>query len=181
MGVGQSLAGSTAGASNELVDGAMNRRRLAWDPGKKGGWALLVGTDLIEWGRILVTKTKPPQYDYRAIRQVFLDTEPDVCIIEKVNAHASPNASAIFSLGGCFEMLKCIAILCEVAIEFAPPGSKGGWPQEMVTGPDKSCKEAHMADAARLFPCAYADMQIKANEGAADAILMAEWARRRNL
>jgi hypothetical protein len=165
----------------QTLDGVFNRRRLAFDPGKKGGWALLVGTSLIEWGRLPVTKTKPPAYDYRAIRQIILDARPDVCIIEKVNAHASPQASAIFSLGGCFEMLKCIATLCDVAVEFAPPGGKTGWPQIMVSGKKKSCKVAHMEDAARLFPCCYQDMQIKANEGAADSILMAEWSRRRNL
>ena len=159
----------------------MSKRRLAFDPGKTGGWALLDDDLLVEWGRMPVTKSKPPRYDYKAIDDLYAQYRPDQCVIEKVNAHASPSASGAFSLGGCFEMLAAVAALRSCPVVYAPPQGKAGWPQEMVSGPNKADKAAHRDDAARLFPEFLKDSRVKANDGPADAILMAEWARRRNL
>ena len=151
---------------------------LAFDPGKSGGWALLNGNKLIEWGRMPVTKTKPPKYDYLAISELFLGFDPELCVIEGVNAHACPSSSAAFALGGCFYMLECLATIHATAIVLAPPAK---WTKEMVSGKNKKDKAMHLADAGRLFPEFYKDSKVKANDGIADAILMAEWARRANL
>jgi len=155
------------------------KSRLAFDPGKTGGWALLDEKGkLVEWGRMPVTKEKPAGYDYKAILDIFGEYGPQQCVVEKVNAHAAPNASAAFSLGGCFEMLKCCAAAYGVPVVYAVPNK---WTKEMVSGPKKNDKAAHLADAARLFPEFLEDSRVKANDGVADAILMAEWARRNNL
>lgn len=155
------------------------KSRLAFDPGKKGGWALLDEKGkLVEWGRMPVTTERPASYNHWAISLLFEEWEPHQCVIEKVNAHAAPNASAAFSLGGCFEMLRCIATLRGCPVVYAVPNK---WTKEMVSGPKKNDKAAHLADAARLFPEFLEDSRVKANDGVADAILMAEWARRNNL
>ena len=151
---------------------------LAFDPGKSGGWALLNGNKLIEWGRMPVTKTKPPKYDYLAISELFLGFEPELCVIEGVNAHACKSKSSAFSLGGCYEMLQCLAVIHATPIVFANPTA---WTRAMVSGAKKKDKAMHMLDAERLFPECREDMKIKNNDGIADAILMAEWARRSNL
>lgn len=152
-------------------------RILTWDPGKKGGWALLDDRELVEWGRMPLILKK--EYDIDEINRLMIELEPDVIGIELVNAHAAPNASAVFSLGGCYAMLRTLAHLTGKRVVQPQPAK---WVKEMVPGKKKGDKkEKHLLAAARLFPETAKDMAIKANDGVADAILMAEYVRRMNL
>lgn len=152
-------------------------RRLTFDPGKKGGWALLDDRELVEWGRIPLILKK--EYDWAEIEGLMHDLAPDQIGIENVNAHAAPSASAVFSLGGCYHCLRLLAGRTGKKVILIQPTM---WVKEMVPGKKKGeGKEKHLLNAARLFPVAAKDMSIKANDGVADAILMAEYARKHNL
>lgn len=152
-------------------------RRLAFDPGKKGGWALLDDRNLVEWGRTPLILRK--EYDWAEIDRLITELGPDIVAIEKVNAHATPNASSAFSLGGCYHCLLLLAGRSGARIVLPQPAK---WVKEMVAGKKKGDgKEKHLLAAAQLFPVAAKDMCVKNNDGVADAILMAEFVRRRGL
>lgn len=102
--------------------------------------------------------------------------EPIKCVLEKVNAMPGQGVVSMFNFGQNFGFIQGVLKACEIPFELVPPQK---WKKEFsVTGDKNTSIEV----AKRLFP----GVQLKAStrctkdhDGMAEALLMAEYARRR--
>jgi len=147
---------------------------IAFDPGKTGGYAIMdtsLANPLIEWGIMpLVGK----EFDERAL--YLLMDECDKVFIEKVTCGACKGRASAFSFGGGFYLLRGIAVGLGLPYELVTPRS---W-QVLTPGrkQGKEAKDQSRAMAMQLFPECAGECKLKKNDGIAEAILIAEYARR---
>lgn len=147
---------------------------IAFDPGKTGGYATMdtsLATPLIEWGAMpLVGK----DFDGRTIRTLMEDC--DKVFIEKVTSFACMGQFSAFQFGTGWGILQGIAVGLGLSYELVTPKQ---W-QVMTTGRQKGAegKNQSRAMAMQLFPECAKECKLKSNDGIAEAILIAEYARR---
>jgi crossover junction endodeoxyribonuclease RuvC len=143
------------------------------DPGLKGA---LVGLDskggLLWWRRMPVLNKK--EIDAISIHR-WLEGKVRVCI-EKVHAMPKQGVTSMFTFGMGYGMVRAaIEIACAPCHLVTPQR----WQKVMLDGMDRSnTKEAAVTKAVQLWPELRVPLMIKANQGVADAALMAEYGRR---
>jgi len=144
------------------------------DPGKNGA---VVG--LGKSGAVLMTERMPK--DIGSTAYILKTASPDFVVIEKAQAMPGQGVSSMFKYGCHFgEILGVLATL-RIPHELVTPRT---WTKAMHQGtaggePKKRSLEA----ARRLFPGVNLVPQgcRKPHDGIIDALLIAEWARRKNV
>jgi crossover junction endodeoxyribonuclease RuvC len=148
------------------------------DPGAKGGIAAI-------WGDKPTNAIPMPygdgEYDVQAICK-YLDYDKDevrcMCVMEKVHSMPKQGVASTFAFGKGFGILIGILGALEIPAMLVPPQA---WKKVMLAGEDKSDKGSSIRVARRLFPGVSLKASSKCrtdHDGMAEALLLAEYARR---
>ena len=141
------------------------------DPGKKGGYALIDDTGARAY----------PWDDQRFIEDMRvtanrLDDTAMACV-EKVGAHPRQGVTSMFTFGQGFGYILGVLAALGIGVQLVPPGT---WKKEFsLIGKDKA---ASVEVCKRLFPGVNllpTEKCRKDSDGMAEALLMAEYARRK--
>lgn len=141
------------------------------DPGKSGGLALIrVDSFDLEFIRVC------PYSDSELIDMTFeIKDEPCKVVLEKVGAMPGQGVTSMFSFGQSFGFIRGVLEAYGIPYELVPPQK---WKKEFSVTKDKNTS---VNAAKRLFPAVglkRTDRCTKDHDGMAEALLMAEYARR---
>lgn len=145
------------------------------DPGKNGGIAVM--HKISENGALWTSAyTYSEDTVLRVAKECAELGEPIKCVLEKVNAMPGQGVTSMFNFGMNFGFIQGVLSANEISYELVPPQK---WKKEFSVTGDKNTS---IQVAKRLFPT----INLKATErckkehdGMAEALLMAEYARRR--
>lgn len=162
------------------------RIRVGIDVGKDGGIVIFSNRDIV------LKMTMPcigNQIDLCCIRSVFLDyVENDIhAVIEDVHALFGASAKATFNFGWSLGVLE--GLLAGMGISYTKIAPKV-WQKEMwqgvvpiyKSGKTIDTKATSLLSAKRLFPkedLRKSERSVKPHDGIVDALLMAEYCRRK--
>ena len=149
------------------------------DPGKKGGYAVIRivperedDVRVFAWDdRLFIEEMR----GVAALAQEF----PEKCVacVEKVGAHPGQGVTSMFTFGQGFGYILGVLAALEIGVQLVPPGT---WKREFsLIGKDKA---ASVEACKRLFPgvdLRPTEKCRKDSDGMAEALLMAEYARRK--
>lgn len=153
----------------------MNKKVRAWvgiDPGKSGAMAVIWNDETLQ--PTLIEYTGP--LCYKTSLCDTLRTEIRV-VVERLFARPGKlsSAKANFELGRCMGELETMLSMCGIPFQEVTPQA---WQKEFGISGDK---QTHIDCAKRLFPgvsLKRSEKCVKDFDGYADALLMAEYARR---
>jgi crossover junction endodeoxyribonuclease RuvC len=132
---------------------------------------------------IKVAKTKGSKREYllAVMRDLVLGFAAayDVGLIamEKVHSMPKQGVSSMFTMGEGVGVWKMLLVCSRLPHEFVTPQA---W-KKVIGLPVKAEKGDAIIKAGQLFPDAAPFLARKKDDGRADALLIAEWARRRSL
>lgn len=139
------------------------------DPGQNGGVALISedGEEVFAWDDDLFINT---------MRELYTAEEKAVAAVEKVGSMTGQGVKSTFKFGKSAGFIEGVLSALDIPYQLVPPQT---WKREFSLGSDKNqsinvCK--------RLFPkvnLLRTDKCRKEHDGMAEALLMAEYARRR--
>lgn len=152
---------------------------LGIDPGMKGGLAIVAGEGAL---CTYIRMPENPLSIVRHIRGKMLDTDGKiVAIIEKAQAMPKQGVSSMFSYGQGYGFLLGALTTLDIPYHEVRPAE---WKKTMLEGvADKKDKGASILACERIFP----SVELiphgckKPHDGIAEAILIAEYGRRKNL
>lgn len=142
---------------------------LGIDPGRKGGFAVLNDTQIETY------QAFDKQSFINACYFLSRKQEKTRCCIEKVHAMPKQGAVSMFTFGELYGWLKGVLDAYEISYQEVPPQT---WKKEFGLN---SKKEKSIEVCKQLFP----DANLvphgchKEHDGIAEALLMAEYARRK--
>ena len=137
------------------------------DPGKHGAMAIIDG------GNVNVVPFDKDEY-LRKLAELV--TEPAFCVLEHVGAMPGQGVTSMFSFGESFGWLEGVLDCYSIPYELVRPAK---WKKAFSVTGDKNTS---VAVAKRLFPdvsLRRTDRCRKDDDGMAEALLMAEYARRK--
>lgn len=139
------------------------------DPGKKGAFAV------IHKARILSAEPFDRPTAVRLFHSIARFPEPAVCCLEKVHAMPKQGAVSMFNFGENYGWWKGLLDACRISYQEIPPQT---WKKEFGLNSEK---EKSIDVCRQLFPEAelVPPNCRTAHDGLAEAILMAEYARRK--
>lgn len=155
------------------------------DPGLDGAVAILHEDDRAEfYDTPTVRLGRKRDYDLPGM-QVILERldDLDTCIerplvgLERVHSMPGQGVASMFSFGGGFRAWEMALVCLRLPYELVPPQR---WKAAMMDGQPKD-KDASRIVACRLFPQATAELKLQKWHGRADALLIAEYLRRRKI
>lgn len=146
------------------------------DPGQKGAIVLVEGPDV----EYLLMPYVAKELDCRLIFQWIKDRSPDLVVLERQLGMAGQGRTSIFSTAKSYGELRAITEIIEAPYLTPLPSQ---WTKQMLEGVPgkKGDKSRNIAASRRLFP--KVDMtpgrRVKPHDGIADALLLAEFGRRK--
>ena len=145
-----------------------------WDPGKKGGYGSVDEEGrIVEYGRMPILAKA---YDEQAIREFVVSCGH--VAIEKVGARPGQGGVSNFTFGDGYGLLRGTASGTATPYTLVLPQT---WQKVMLAGMNKDdTKAAAVQRCLQLWPETAEFFRVKANQGASDALLVAEWLRRQN-
>ena len=149
---------------------------LAIDPGKSGAVCLLVGDIPILYDTPVMNDGKKNQYDLPEMYKMFREAValyPEVtAIIEEVGPMPGQGVTSMYSMGYGSGLWHMLLVCLDIPFRRVRPQE---WKKEFgLKGKDKG---ASILRAKELFP--KADIRLKKHDGRAEALLLAEFCRRR--
>ena len=144
------------------------------DPGKNGGYAF-IDTDS---GKIDVSPWDEHRFknDMKFISNAFEPGEEIRCCLEKVGAMPGQGVTSMFSFGTGYGFIQGVLTAFEIPYQLVPPQT---WKKVFSLN---SNKQTSIEVCQRLFPnisLYRTDRCKKPHDGMAEALLMAEFARRK--
>lgn len=143
------------------------------DPGKNGGYALTDGNTIIN---VLPWDDHCFVNDMKFIYNAY-ETQSEVrCCVEKVGAMPGQGVTSMFSFGKSAGFIEGVLAAYEIPYQLVPPQT---WKKEFSLN---SNKQTSIEVCQRLFPdvnLMRTDRCKKPHDGMAEAVLMAEYARRK--
>lgn len=163
----------------------MSKRYLGIDIGLKGGIALLYNGKATGQKMPVLGK----EVDASDIIKIINDYNPDHVVFEKLGVIFGTSKTTAFSMGKQSGIIET-ACIC-AGIPYTAVRAKE-WQKDMFTGVTEAkrsngkrdTKAMALTACKRIFPGAELTMSARAtkpHDGYVDAILMAEWAKRKNL
>lgn len=141
------------------------------DPGKNGGIAILEG----EIGHVDLIHVLP-YTDLEMLRTAdILNGEDCMAVVEKVGAMPGQGVTSMFNFGQGFGYIRGVLEAKRIPYELVPPQK---WKKEFSVTSDKN---SSIEVCKRLFPMVNlkrTERCTKDHDGMAEALLMAEYARR---
>lgn len=153
---------------------------LGIDPGLQGAIAFIGPSGLVDVKKIPVIKLdKKNTYDiqglYRIIKEYTTQPSNFEVIVEKSHAMPGQGVTSMFTTGYGFGLILGILTALKLSYQVVHASK---WKKEMLEGMPKG-KEASTIIVSRMFPEFYASNPRKKDHNIADAILIAEWGRRK--
>ena len=148
-------------------DGAV---RIGIDPGKKGGYVVLVGE------KCLRACAWDDDEFVECMRQVSQMVTAARAVVEKVGAMPGQGVTSMFSFGKSAGFIEGVLSAFDIPYQLIPPSV---WKKEFSLTHDKS---QSISVCKRLFPSVSllpTERCKKDSDGIAEALLMAEYARRK--
>jgi hypothetical protein len=144
---------------------------LGIDPGVRGGIAYVSGHDAEAWPMPIIGN----EIDVAAIRRLLLDIKPDVAIIEKALVMPRQGGVSAYTIGRNYGMLLTLLLVHQIRTEEVSPSQ---WKKSMGVSSDK---DSSIMLASKLFPTVelVVSGRRKHHDGLAEALLLAEYGRRR--
>jgi len=141
------------------------------DPGMAGGIAAYGWNSqkLVAYSRmptIMIGQKK--HVDAAFVHRFMVDVDADVVVIEQVHAMPGQGVTSTFTFGQGYGSVCGAASIFGVVTEFVTPQK---WKKAMNLSKDK---RASLDAASRFWPNAV-DWSVKANDGIAEAALIAKW------
>lgn len=145
------------------------------DPGITGAIASISsqGIQFIDCPIIKISGQTKPNPTLMASELKRLATHNSIVIIESVHAMPKQGVCSMFSFGMGYGVWLGIIAALNIPVEFVTPQS---WKKYYRLGSDK---EASRAMALQLFPNESDNLKLKKHHGRAEALLLAEYLRRR--
>lgn len=145
------------------------------DPGVSGAIASIspTGIQFIDCPIIKVSGKTKPNPTLMASELKRLITSDSIIIIEAVHALPGQGVTSMFSFGMGYGVWLGIIAALAVPVEFVSPQT---WKKHYSLGSDK---EASRGKALQLFPSQADELKLKKHHGRAEALLLAEFLRRR--
>lgn len=141
---------------------------LGVDPGASGAVAAIEKSGPDYWVRDL---GGDPSLIANAFREIFSVSGADrIAALEQVHAMPGQGVTSMFSFGASYGACRGILAYACVPYHLVTPSK---WKKDLGLGKDK---DEALAMARRLFPTA--ELSRKKDIGRAEALLIAEWARR---
>ena len=142
------------------------------DPGKKGALAYMMENKAGAY----TTNVVPMDLALPTLRMIAKTGKPTRCCLEKVHAMPKQGVSSTFSFGAGYGWLKGAMDALGISYQEIPPEK---WKKEFSLNSDK---QTSIAVCRQLFP--EADLRLTErsrtdSDGMAEALLMAEYARRK--
>lgn len=144
------------------------------DPGKSGALAVIYTDENNEPFRVKVVPFDP--WVYREVLETCVDNNRVVCCVEKVGAMPGQGVVSMFNFGHNFGFIEGMLHSRRIPYQLVPPQT---WKKEFSLSSDK---QASIDVCKKLFP----DISLlatprsrKDSDGMAEALLMAEYARRK--
>ena len=151
------------------------------DPGNKGGIAIIANNGVYVFPMPTITSKGKESLDGQRIREILSAwQEGSLVFLEKVGAMPGQGVTSMFNFGQGFGMLKGILVGLEIPYELITPQA---WKKAMLAGTVKD-KGAAIIKAKQLFPSVDLRPTVrckKDSDGMAEALLLAEYARRQSL
>lgn len=150
------------------------------DPGQKGAIAVLSSAN----GRISVSEVWPMPDNDRKLRSIFnyLKTIGATVLIEKAQCMPKQSAPSGFNYGVGYGKMLGLMIAFEIPYHEVRPAI---WKKEILAGePDKKDKKVSIRVCERMFPNVNllpTERSKVPSDGIAEAVLIADYARRKNL
>jgi len=142
----------------------MNKAFMGIDPGVSGGIALITSS---KSKAVAMPKTEADIFE--AISSLIAETAlPVFCALEKVHAMPKQGVSSTFTFGKNYGFLRASLIALKIPFDDVPPQR---W-QKALSCLSKGNKNVTKQKAQQLFP------QLKITHAIADALLLAEYAKR---
>ena len=132
---------------------------LGIDPGKSGGYAVFAD------GKCVAVES----FDPRAAISDLIRTKPDIAYLEQVHSMPAQGVHSVFTFGENFGWWQGVLQALEIPFERVTPQK---W-QKAMSCLSKGDKNVTKKRAAELFP------KIKVTHAIADALLIAEYGRRK--
>lgn len=148
----------------------MIRYYLGIDPGKNGGFALLD----TEIGKVMVARKFDKKLFLTTVDFLTYQMERTRCCLEKVHAMPKQGSVSMFTFGESYGWLKGVLDHADISYQEVPPQT---WKKEFNLNSDK---QSSIEVCRQLFPDVnlIPEGHIKEHDGIAEAVLMAEYARR---
>lgn len=140
------------------------------DPGKDGAMAEIWpdgAVSLLTFDRMIYNE---------ALQCIAAAREPKICCLERVGAMPKQGVTSMFKFGENFGFIQGLLTACRIPYELVTPQK---WKKEFQITGDKN---SSVAVCKRLFPDVIlrrTERCSKDHDGMAEALLMAEYARRR--
>jgi len=145
---------------------------IGLDPGKNGGYAIISGESFVE--------TSPYNEQAFVAQMNFISKSYSAneirCCLEKVGAKPGQGVTSMFTFGTGYGFLQGVLTAFEIPYQLVPPHT---WKKEFSLNSDK---QTSIEVCQRLFPqvrLIRTDRCKKPHDGMAEALLMAEYARRK--
>lgn len=148
----------------------MSRVCIGIDPGKSGAMAVMYDN-----GDIATIPFNAVEY-VQMVTRLSEDYDSIKCCVEKVGAMPGQGVVSMFNFGHNLGFIEGVLQACGVSYQLVPPQT---WKKEFSLSSEKS-KSIEVCQ--KLFPKANllaTERSRKPNDGIAEAILMAEYARRK--
>ena len=142
----------------------MTAGTIGIDPGMSGGLAYITADTVI------VSKMGATERDTFEILQAYADHQPTMAYIESVHSMPRQGVASSFKFGVNYGLLRGMLIALGIPFETVTPLT---W-QKLMRCQTKGDKNVTKAKAQELFP------HIKITHNIADALLIAEYGRRKN-
>lgn len=143
------------------------------DPGTSGGFAVLSSSGDVVVAQAFANLTERDIWN--TLKEYSLNPDVGLAMIEQVGAMPGQGVTSMFTFGQSFGFLRGLLAASAVPYEFVRPQM---WqkafrlPTTKQAGDQRAKKNAHKARAQELFP------SVRVTHGIADAMLIAEYARR---
>ncbi len=142
---------------------------LGVDPGAKGGLALISGTAIRDSMRMPVLEHRGKKvFDAKTVMKTFHKHRVGHVVLEQVSAMPKQGVSSSFQFGRMFGAVEAFAQLYGCPITYVTPSV---WKQALGLNRSKQSS----LDLARLTFGPSPLWQVKANDGIAEAALLAHW------
>lgn len=157
------------------------RTFIGIDPGKDGAIAFLSeDRDLIQ---VYPVPMQGDDYDMRRMYELLKDTDDPFCCLERVRAMPKQGVTSMFSFGRGLGIWEALLAACRIPVTMPSPQiwqrvmlageAKGGTPRERKQRSIQVCHRLFPRADLRKSPACRVD-----HSGLAEALLMAEYARR---
>lgn len=145
------------------------------DPGKSGAIALISGDLARVWDTPVASDGKKSRYLLASMREILVASPNTMAFLEQAHAMPGQGVTSMFAFGEGYGIWQGLLGGLQIPFEVVTPRA---WKKEMLAGRPKG-KSAARIRAQELFPQLEPELRLVKHDGRADALIIAEYGRRK--